>query len=240
MLNKTLLCAGVCLAFAVAGTHESQAALLKSAPSSQSAVAAQTPAGATVLYTQTGAGTNGAPNQNFSAAYDSYDSELADDFIVPAAGWGVNSVNFPITGSADADITVATWNITFYSDSAGIPGAADPGCTYTAQPGTGATAAGGTITVDLPTQCDLTAGTHWFSAQSNLDYAVGGQSYWSNFAAPAIGAPAMFRNPGDGFGVGCTTFTSVVTCGVGGGEPNLIFQLLGRTLPVSLQSYQVD
>lgn len=240
MLNKTLLCAGVCLVFAAVGTHESQAALLKSAPSSQPAVAAQTPAGSTVLYTQTGAAANGAPNQNFSSAYDVYDSELADDFTVPAAGWGIDSVNFAITGSAGGDITVATWNITFYSDGGGIPGAADPGCTYTAQPGTGATAGGGTITVNLPTQCNLSAGTHWFSAQSNLDFAAGGQSFWSNFLPPAIGAPAAFRNPGDGFGSGCTTFTSVATCGVGGDNPNFIFELLGTTLPVSLQSFQID
>ncbi|MFZ2236088.1 MAG: hypothetical protein WAV67_06895, partial [Dokdonella sp.] len=240
MLNKTLLCAGVCLAFAAAGTTESQAAMLKSAPSAQSAVPAQRPAGTTVLYTQTGASLGGGTNQNFATAQDAYDGELADDFVVPAGGWGVNSVNFPITASAGGNVTLATWNITFYSNGAGIPGAADVGCTYLAQPGTGATAAGGTITVTLPTQCNLTAGTHWFSAQSNLDFAAGGQTFWSNYPAPAVGADAVFRNPGDGFATGCTTFTSVVTCAVGGSAPNYIFQLLGRTLPVTLQSYKVD
>lgn len=241
MLNKTLLCTGVCLAFSAIGATDSNAAISKTAPSVQAATAAPVPSGAAILFTQTGAAVNGVPAQNFETLYDAYDSEAADDFTVPAGGWAVSSVNFAITGSAaPSNPATATWNITFYSDSAGAPGAADAGCTYTALAATGVTATGGTAVVALPTQCTLTAGVHWFSAQSNLDATTDGQTFWRNFAAPAVGASAVFRNPNDGFGTGCTTFMPIATCAVGGSNPNLIFQLLGQTTPVTLQSYKVD
>ena len=240
MLNKTLLCAGVCLAFAAAGTTESQAAMLKAAPSVQAATAAPVRAGTAILFTQTGTSTNGVPSQNFESSYDAYDSEAADDFTVPAGGWSVSSVNFAITGGAGANATAATWNIKFYANAAGTPGAVDPGCTYTALPATGVAAAGGTAVVALPTSCTLTAGVHWFSAQSNLDAGTNGQTFWSNFAGAALGASTVFRNPGDGFGTGCTAFTPIATCAVGGGNPNLIFQLTGTTTPVTLQSFEVN
>lgn len=246
MFNKTLLCAGVCLAFAAAGASESHAALRASAPSSQQATSVPAPAGTTVLFTQTGTADNGIPAQNFETLYDAYDSEGADDFTVPAGGWGVNSVNFPVTVSDGGDASAATWNIKFYADAAGTPSAGAE-CTYSALAGTGGTAAGGTIVVALPTECALSAGVHWFSAQSNLDAVTNGQTFWTNFVAPAVGASAVFRNPGDGFGSGCTAFAATATCiggtppsAIGGGNPNLIFQLLGRTTPVELQSYSVD
>ncbi|MEO6076388.1 MAG: hypothetical protein ABIP56_06255 [Dokdonella sp.] len=239
MFNKTLLCAAVGLVFSVAAIDAAHAAITVSAPS-QPAAPAPVPAGSTILYTQTGASTNGYSAQDFETANNAFDSELADDFTVPVGGWGVNSVNFAVTGSAGANVAAATWNIRFYANNAGVPGAADAGCSYSALAGAGGTAAGGTFTVTLPTQCNLTAGIHWFSAQARLDFTPNGQSFWSAFPAPVVGSSGVFRNPGGGFANGCTAFTAIAGCALGSADPNMIFQLLGRTLPVTLQSYKVD
>jgi hypothetical protein len=38
----------------------------------------------------------------------------------------------------------------------------------------------------------------------------------------------VWRNPNDGFESGCTTFTAMTTCGVGGGvSPDFLFQIVG-------------
>ena len=72
---------------------------MAAAPKNQNPGAAggalQTPrAPQAVLYDQTSSPAgNGAPDQDFEADYDAYDSEGADDFVVPAGGWVIQSVD---------------------------------------------------------------------------------------------------------------------------------------------------
>ena len=186
------------------------------------------PDGDPSLYSQLdNASGNGGPDQNFEAIYDAYDSDAADDFVIPAGpdNWSITQVvtTGTFTG-ADSPVTV---NISFYPDAGGVPGAA-AACSYSAV--TPNSIAGGSYFITLPTPCVLGPGSYWLGLQTNLDFGVGGQHFWSTRSVQS-NSLAVWRNPGDGFGTGCTSFTPFASCGtppVGGGFPDLLFQLNGN------------
>lgn len=183
-----------------------------------------------LLYDQTdNAASNGVPDQDFEPAFDIYDAEAADDFVVPAGtSWTVDQVRtVGTTGTAGG----AKVNVIFYANSAGggdpdLPGAAVPGCSYSSlQPVDTA----GSFTVSLPTACNLPAGTYWVSVQAIQSFASNGQHFWSNRSVQT-GSESVWRNPGGGFAttVPCTSFRPQTACGVGGGvSPDLLFQVWG-------------
>lgn len=178
-----------------------------------------------VLYDQTGSPSgNGAPDQDFEAAFDAYDSEGADDFDVTFPdGWTVDGVG--VIGTQSLGGTPTAINIFFYDDAAGLPGAA-PICSY---PGQTNFAGNDSITTTLDTPCLLPAGTYWVSHQVTQAFGTSGQHFWSGQALAATsGSPGVWRNPNNGFGTGCTSWTAQSTCGVGGGvADDWMFQILG-------------
>src|SRR5690606_37729091 len=114
-------------------------------------------------------GTNGAPVQNFSSSYDSYDNEAADDFVVPAGGWTINSINMGTTNTGSfAGATPVAINI--YPDAGGLPGTT-AACSYPAAPST-VTASSTTIT--LPSSCALAAGTYWLAVAVDFNFVTQG------------------------------------------------------------------
>lgn len=177
-----------------------------------------------LLYDQTdNPGGNGAPDQNFEAAFDAYDCEGADDFVVPAGGWLIETIDTVGTKSIPGS-TGSTVNVTFYTDNAGLPGTAIAACTYAALVPIDTL---GSFNITLPVPCSLAAGTYWMAIQTNQDFSPYGQHFWSNRTV-ASGSNAVWRNPGGGFGTSCTTFTAMTTCGVGGGvNPDFLFRLNG-------------
>ena len=158
----------------------------------------------------------GVSSQNFESAFDAFDSQAADDFVVPAKHpWNITSIS--VTG---VFATPPSENVTFYEDANGLPG--DVESTQTAV-GTGS---GGSLTIPL-TDVTLGPGTHWVSVQANLDLNTGGQWFWEGRSVQN-GNPAVWQNPGNGFGTGCTTWATMTGCtGVG---PDLMFSLSGRQL----------
>ena len=180
-----------------------------------------------VLYDQSGIAADGFPSQNFESSYDAYDSAGADDFVVSdAAGWSVGAFNFQIAMSPGGDPSSATYDVNVYADGGnGLP-AASTACAYSAVAG----AVDGTLTslsVSLPTPCELAQGTYWVSVVANLDYAVGGQLFWAlSTQAPAPGSNAVFENPGGAFGA-CSSWTDNAVCGAGGGLTTALFQVVG-------------
>jgi hypothetical protein len=220
----------------LAGGQEATAALNRQIAAAPSAVTA--PAGGDpVLYSQIDnpAG-NGVPDQDFEAVYDIYDTDAADDFVVPAGpdNWSVTQVFTPgayTSGGVPGGPAgpAASVDITFYADNAGLPGAAV--CSY---PGLVPADTAGAFFTTLPTPCVLPPGTYWLGQQTNQDVLTAGQHFWSNRSVQS-NAGALWRNPGDGFGTGCTTFTAPGTCGaapgVGGGFPDQLFQIDGFLVP---------
>ena len=189
------------------------------------------PTGSTVLYDQSGTAENGAPAQDFSSTYDQYDSQGADDFVVTdAAGWNVSAFNFQVTFSSNGIPTppppTVVYNVTVFADSAGLPGAAE--CTYTGVTGT-LDGSNTSLSIALTPICSLTQGTHWVSLEASFDFPP--QSFWSNASGTVLGNEGAWQNPGDGFATGCTSWTSISSCGgstpVGGGNPNYLFEVVG-------------
>ncbi len=213
------------------------AAAAQAQPSVEAGATGIVPAvGPGVLYDQTdNASGNGAPDQDFEAAYDAYDSEGADDFVVTSpTGWEIEEVNTVGTSGGGSD-SVA---VNFYPDNAGFPDAAAT-CSYT---GIVANDAGGSLNIVLPTSCILPMGTHWVAIQVSQNFGTDGQHFWSN-RTTASNSGAVWRNPGGGFGTTCTDWDRMTTCGVGGGtNPDFLFQLIGQDamIPVDLQSFEVD
>jgi len=182
-----------------------------------------------VLYDQTDSPFgNGAPDQDFESSFDAYDSFIADDFVVPGGRtWSIDGVVTVGTTTGPAN-TVSVW---FYPDNGGAP-AATAACSYTGL--TTFTETAGSFVVSLPTPCDLTTGTYWMAFQTQQDFGVSGQHFFSNRSVVS-GNEAMWQNPGDGFGSGCTTWSPAGTvCGVGGGNPStpydFLFALTGQSI----------
>lgn len=177
-----------------------------------------------VLFDQTdNASGNGAPDQDFEAAYDVYDAEGADDFVVPGGtAWEIQQVSTPGTQSAGG--AANSVDITFYTDDGGAPGAPVAACTYSEL---ATVEDAGSHTITLPTPCTLSSGTYWMAQQTNQDFATDGQHFWSDRTV-GNGNEAVWRSPGDGFGNGCTEFTPKTVCGVGdAASPDFLFALTG-------------
>ena len=198
----------------------------------ETGVLPQSPTG--VLYDQTSnSAGNGAPDQDFETSFDAYDSEGADDFVVPAGTmWSVDGVNIVgTTGGNSASVDVA-----FYADNATFPAAA-PTCSY---PGLTTFTGSGSLSITLPTTCDLGEGNWWVAIQVNQDYGTSGQHFWSNRSVQSNNG-AVWRNPGDGFATGCIAWDRMITCGVGGGaSPDFLFQILGTAGPVAVPAISVE
>ncbi|MGB0133427.1 hypothetical protein [Dokdonella sp.] len=177
--------------------------------------------GSVVLYDQTdNAAGNGVPNQNFESSYDAYDAEGADDFVVPAGGWTIDTVNLVSTIGTPI---VTTAKVNIYTDAGGVPSAT----TSCSAPAAVANVTATNTTITLGAPCSLAAGTYWLAVQTDVNFGTNGQVFWSN-RTTQTGNQSVWVNPGDGFASGCTTFTPVITCGVGGGtNPDLLFQLIG-------------
>lgn len=180
--------------------------------------------GAMVLYDQTdNASGNGAPDQDFEAAYDAYDSEAADDFDVDwPDGWDVSGINTVGTTGGGASTSV---DVTFIADNGGTPLGGTEVCSYVDV--TDYTDNAGSLSINLDPICHLPMGLHWVAIQTEQSFGASGQHFWSNRASDT-NAPGHWRNPGDGFGNGCTDWAVAgATCGVGGGFNDLLFQVVG-------------
>ncbi len=158
----------------------------------------------------------GIVSQNFEPGEDTLDSQGADDFRIKkkkcitgqaASVRGVSlftisadGVYFNGPGPADS------YNVTYYKDSRGTPGSAVAVCddaAYTDPSGTG--------NPTIACRVTLKPGSYWVSVQANMDFSVGGEWGWLTNNT-VRGKPSQWQNPGDGFGTGCTTYTTTTTC----------------------------
>lgn len=183
--------------------------------------------GVALLYDQTDDPQgNGYPDQDFEAGFDVYDSLGADDFVVSdSPGWTVEVVNTIGTQSSGGSATSV--DIAFHTDLGGSPDVSNPVCTYD---GLIPVETAGSFTITLPTSCALPSDgstVYWLVQQTNQDLGGGnGQHFWSG-RNTISGSESHWANPGDGFGSGCTTFTPMSACGVGGGTSDRLFSIGG-------------
>jgi hypothetical protein len=173
----------------------------------------------------------GITSQNFEPAFDAYDSEAADDFTVPGGHvWKVKQVT--VTGTYDGSPGPAnSENVRFYTNAGSLPDELK-----NEFDGVVGADSGGSFTITLPTAATLPGGspggggkTYWVSVQANMDLNTGGQWFWEN-STNSIGNDAAWRNPGDGFGTGCTSFARELDCIPAGEGPSHMFALAGTDL----------
>jgi hypothetical protein len=175
---------------------------------------------AAVLYSQLDGENGTITYQNFEPAFDSYDSEAADDFVVPAGQtWVIDQVRTVDVLNAGGTAGNATLRVNFHADSATFPGSIVSGCSYT---GLVPVAPLG-FTINLPTSCTLGSGTYWLAIQVSQNFNPNGQRFWATRSLQS-NSRAVWRNPGNGFGLGCTNWSSAC---FDPATPDLLFELQG-------------
>lgn len=205
------LSVGAASAKPVVSQHNSKAHALKGADRA-----------AAILYDQSNNDSGiGIVSQNFESSFDIYDAAAADDFTVPKGSkWKVTEVDafgvyFNGSGPARDE------NVTFYKDDNGSVG--DELKSYTAAGADNF----GSFTIPIKKPMKLKAGTYWVSVQANLDFAAGGEWGWENQTS-SEGNPAQWINAGDGFGTGCTNWSTENVC-IPDGQGDHMFTLRGKS-----------
>jgi|SRR5437016_3778552 len=150
-------------------------------------------------------------SQNFTdSSFTSYDSWAADDFVLPGTEKRKITAVFASgryygwPGPADSV------NVAFYKKikkGVGTLLKACPSEGYSDLSGTGA------FLVDV-SNCGVRVkgGQHrWVSAQANMAFDTGGEWYW-NTDLILHGSKALWENPDNGFGTGCTRWKPLQAC----------------------------
>jgi hypothetical protein len=191
-----------------------------------------------VLYDQLDAATFANPaditSQDFETTLDAADAETADDVVVPAGmTWSIDGID--VDGeyfSRDGqDPVPAGFQVRFWSND---PATNLPATLYVARPSQPYTAFGtapGDVQIALGSPVVLAAGTWWISVQARLDYGAGtDQWFWHNRTVQS-NQGAVWRNPGNAWQTGCTSFSRRATC-QGSSDPDQAFRLHGTAATV--------
>jgi hypothetical protein len=181
--------------------------------------------GAEVLYNQN-SNANGlyVNSQNYtSGTYTAYNDQAADDFVVPKkATWTVTEIDLSgcCSGSPISE------NVFFYKDNKGIPGKPVKGGSFMDLDGTG----NPSFVISLGKKgVKLKAGHYWVSVVANCS-DTGGCGDWGWALTGTIhNDSAVWEQPGNGAGTGCTTWGVVGTCFNGAYSGDFMFELQGKS-----------
>jgi hypothetical protein len=166
----------------------------------------QSSAPGAACYVQGSANGLGLVSQNFEAAFDSFDSRGADDFRLNST-CTVHNVSVKgdyFNGSGPAD----SINVVIYKDGGGLPGAIVREFAHRAYTDP---SGGGNFSIALPTTV-LKPGLYWLSVRANLNFKPNGEWEWLTSYNQHNNVP-VWKNTGDGFGTGCTSYQPVFDCG---------------------------
>ncbi len=183
--------------------------------------------GLTLLYDQYDTiGANIITSQDFEAINDSFDTEAADDFIVPAGvSWTLSSL---IIGGAyyNGFGPANTVNVKIYTDKNHAPKKLLYSDSVIPSFDTL-----GTFILNLTNPIQLCSGTYWLEVQVQMDFAIGGQWGWGERAIQS-NSESVWKNPMGGFGTPCTNWGARVTSCLVGTDPDFLFVLYGTIDPV--------
>jgi hypothetical protein len=144
-------------------------------------------------------------SQDFLPDSNRYDSEAADDFVVPAGTtWTVTQVDADGWESGIFQPT-PSFNVRFYSQAGVLPGAL-----VAERLGQGYSGGGGDIQVAVTPGVVLPPGHYWVSLQA-VESVSSTAWYWQDRALQS-GEPAAWRNPPGGFTSRCPTWTERRDC----------------------------
>ncbi len=169
-------------------------------------------------------------SQDFNPANNAFDAMTADDFVVPAGEkWHHHRGARPRQQRRVVPATSA--NVSIFADAGGTPGAEVFPTRRDRH----------RLPADEPVVRRARAERGHLLVRCLGDPRPGSeppfnQWYWAENSAP-FGSPAVYRNPGNGFSTGCTSFTVKSTCVFSVGDPvhpspGQSFNLSGtRTVP---------
>ena len=190
-----------------------------------------------VLYAQLNkADDDGIFSQDNEAAFDAFDSQGADDFIVPAgAKWSVSRLTAKGFFTQPDLVAITGVRVEFYSAAGAVPGAV---VATRLVPPADVKVLGGNIIIDL-SPVDLSGGTrkkpkdvtYWVSVQPVMDFDTAGQWFWATREIN-LNKGAVWRNPGAGFDGSCVVYTDLATCLDKSGKRDLLFEVRGITSPL--------
>jgi hypothetical protein len=164
----------------------------------------------------------GLVSQNLGKG-NSDDTQSADDFTVPKGKtWAITEVKvdgFYSSGGGPATSENVFFYKTTVKNKEALPGTVVKKVTLK---GTGAK---GTFMIFGIKGVSLAAGHYWVSVQANMS---SGEWYWASRTQQS-GSPAMWKNPGNGFGSGCTNWTRYQSCTGASGRPDFMFSLYGTS-----------
>lgn len=175
-----------------------------------------------ILYSQNSNDGGVAINsQNYTSGSSFDNDQAADDFVIPRGQvWRIREVD--VVGAYIAGSGPATSeNVTFYKNKKGVPGDPVTNGMFNELSGTG----GPNFALVLPGKgLKLKAGRYWVSVVAN-EYLRGNGAWGWEVNSGLHGKFAVWKNPYNGFGTGCTTWQAIENC-LGQG-PDLMFTLRG-------------
>jgi hypothetical protein len=120
-------------------------------------------------------------------------------------------------------------NHAFYYDAGGEPGGVIPGCDFPGNTDFTSDGHGDLSTILGNGSCVLDVIERiWVSQNVRQDFNPFGQHVWASRTG-AVGNPAVWKNPGDGFAVGCVDWEPAnAVCGATGED--LLFEVLGQDI----------
>jgi uncharacterized protein (TIGR02145 family) len=168
-------------------------------------------------------------SQDF-ADYPDYSCQAADDFIVPEGeNWSVEQIF--ISGEFAPDGGPAELaHLIIYQNMTQSPGSihlefVDFAVAATVE---------GDLTFNFTTPFVLEPGHYWISVQPHIPYIPNKQWFWKKQETPTIENEFCWRNPGGGFGLPYTDWTTANIVLEGTVDHNLTFGIYGTVEPVSI------
>ena len=144
-------------------------------------------------------------------------AEAADNFVVPGGQtWTITEVDIR---SPAGFPTPTSFAVHFYTDASGLPGTE----VYVA---TGLAVVGNPdYIITLTTPAVLASGTYWVSAVGTITV---NNWYWEGRSVTSNGFATAWRNPGGGYGLGCTDWARLQDC-IGFSWPDQMFRIVGTS-----------
>jgi hypothetical protein len=161
--------------------------------------------------------------------FDIYDTNGADDFLVPKGHkWKLREVD--VTGIYTGnDGPAASENILVYQNQNGVPGPLFAHCDGIV----GIDNQGGSFAIRLPRPCKVVlhgGRRYWISVVANMSFECCGTWTWET-RNPQNGKPAAWENPNGGFDTPCTSWGVMTDCiGPDGEGPDFMFTLKGKDI----------
>lgn len=175
--------------------------------------------------------TQGSAAQDFEALYDIYDTYIADDFTVPAGDdWYIDSIRLYGTYSAAATAQSGVI-ISIFENNNGALGSLI--FTDTIQTDVDQNGDGWLTPNWVGNPITLTPGDYWLVGSARKDFGLGGGQWFWIREETLFGDPAMWSNPGNGFGSNCTSFVPFYDCdSLGVTDSGMAFRIYGCYGPV--------